>query len=120
VQEWLSIARITANRSQKYLEIKEYYWNIFASNELFDLWEDVYEMWLNGKLKDQNGKTWTKRSPKSINPTIFSCFKWNIIFLKIMQVLLKVKSDGQCPFEEHHSNISQKPLIDKVAFSYKS
>jgi hypothetical protein len=118
MQEWLAIAKITANKKKENSEIKEYYWITFAEDDLFDLWKQVCDLWVKGKLIDQNGKKGTKRTAKGINPTVFSCFEGDISPEEIIEILKRVKS-GEVYLKKHHANTDGKLSMEELAYTCK-
>jgi hypothetical protein len=118
MQEWLAIAKITANKKKENSEIKEYYWIAFAEDDLFDLWKQVCDLLVKGKLIDQNGKKGTKRTAKGINPTVFSGFEEEFTPEQIIEILKRVKSN-EVYLKKHHSNPDEKLAMEELAYTCK-
>jgi hypothetical protein len=99
-------------------EIKDLYWIILGSDEMFTLWWDVCESYLACKLPDGAGKTEKARKPEAINLSSFNCFKGNISKANIMEILKMVKAE-KALLKKNKESDSDIPKMEDIAKSLK-
>lgn len=73
-------------------DMKSVRWCLFGSNELFNLWKEVCDMWTAGKLPDGMGNKGNPREEKFMNPALFRAFEGQMIKPdEIIWILSEVK-----------------------------
>lgn len=99
-------------------DLKSIYWLLFSSEALFNLWREVCQLWVNGKLPDSVGEVGKKRPEKKIIPGLFRCFEGEISEHDIMAVL-KADMRKDALLKKDASSQDPRPKMEDLAKTLK-
>ena len=115
VQDWEATAKVTLEKRS----LKEIFWLLLGSDELFSAWKGMCTDWISGILMDGHGEAnEVARDPNKLTPALFRCFEGEISEHCILKIISSVR-EGKAFLKKDASSQSALPSMEELAKTEK-